>query len=164
MLTNIMPTDPFNGESMGRGDSCRCIRSLAWERCIESNSFLSWQRICLQCRNPPVMQETPGSLPGFIPVSGRCPGEGNGNPLQYPCLENPTDRGAWRATVHAVTRVGHDLATKPPPPPRARASTAKAVGQWAVCMFGGGGVALRPGHARSQMVTKRPSKLSAWFS
>ena len=50
-----------------------------------------------------------------IPGSGRCPGEGNGNPLQYSCLENPMDRGAWWATVHGVTRVGHNLATKPPP-------------------------------------------------
>jgi len=33
------------------------------------------------------------------------------------CLENPMDRGAWQATLHGVTRVGHDLATKPPPPP-----------------------------------------------
>ena len=45
-------------------------------------------------------------------------GEQNGNPLQYSCLENPMDRGAWQATVHGVTRVGHDLATKPPPPPK----------------------------------------------
>ena len=42
-------------------------------------------------------------------------GEGNGNPLQYSFLENPMDRGVWRATVHGITRVGHDLATKPPP-------------------------------------------------
>ena len=42
-------------------------------------------------------------------------GTGNGNPLQYSCLENPMDRGAWQATVHGVVRVGHDLATKPPP-------------------------------------------------
>ena len=40
---------------------------------------------------------------GSIPASGRSPGVGNGNPLQYSCLENPTDRGAWRATVHRVT-------------------------------------------------------------
>ena len=53
--------------------------------------------------------------PGLIPVSGRFPGEGNGNPLQYSCLENPMDRGAWWATIHGVVRVGHDLATKPPP-------------------------------------------------
>jgi len=37
-----------------------------------------------------------------IPGSGRYPGEGNGNPLQYSCLENPMDRGAWWATVHGV--------------------------------------------------------------
>ena len=41
---------------------------------------------------------------GLIPGSGRSPGEGNGNPLQYSCLENPTDRGACQATVHGVTR------------------------------------------------------------
>jgi len=41
---------------------------------------------------------------GSIPGSGRSPGEGNGNPLQYPCLENPMDRGTWWATVHEVTR------------------------------------------------------------
>ena len=50
----------------------------------------------------------------LIPGSGRSPGEGNGNPLQYPCLENPMDRVAWQATVHGVARVRHDLATKPP--------------------------------------------------
>ena len=52
---------------------------------------------------------------GSIPGSGRSPGEGNGNPLQYSCLENPMDRGVWQATTHGVARVGHDLATKPPP-------------------------------------------------
>ena len=41
---------------------------------------------------------------GSIPVSGRSPGEGTGNPLQYFCLENPMDRGTWRATVHGVTK------------------------------------------------------------
>ena len=38
------------------------------------------------------------------PDSGRCPGGGNGDPLQYSCLENPMDRGAWRATVHRVPK------------------------------------------------------------
>ena len=38
-----------------------------------------------------------------IPESGRSPGEGNGNPLQYSCLENPMDGGAWWATVHGIT-------------------------------------------------------------
>ena len=41
---------------------------------------------------------------GLIPESGRSPGEGNGNPLQYSCLENPNDRGAWQATVHGVAK------------------------------------------------------------
>ena len=41
---------------------------------------------------------------GSIPGLGRSPGEGNGNPLQYSCLENPTDRGAWHATVHRVAQ------------------------------------------------------------
>ena len=36
--------------------------------------------------------------------NGRCPGGGHGNPLQYSCLENPMDRGAWRAKVHGVTK------------------------------------------------------------
>ena len=40
---------------------------------------------------------------GSVPGSGRSPGEGNGYPLQYSCLENPLDRGAWRATVHGTT-------------------------------------------------------------
>ena len=47
------------------------------------------------------------------PGLGRSLGEGNGNPLQYSCLENPMDRGAWQATVHGVARVRHDLVTKP---------------------------------------------------
>ena len=41
---------------------------------------------------------------GSIPESGRSPGEGNGNPLQYSSLENPMDRVAWRATVYGVTK------------------------------------------------------------
>ena len=52
--------------------------------------------------------------PGFIHGSGRSPGEGNGNPLQYSCLENPKDRGAWQTTIHGLARVRHDLALKPP--------------------------------------------------
>ena len=41
---------------------------------------------------------------GSIPVLGKFPGEGNGNPLQYSCLGNPMDRGTWWATVHGVTK------------------------------------------------------------
>ena len=41
---------------------------------------------------------------GSIPGSGRSPGEGNGNPLQYSCLENSMDEGAWWGTVHGITK------------------------------------------------------------
>ena len=57
-------------------------------------------------RNPPAKDSNP--------VLGRSPGKGNGNPLQYSWLGNPMDRGTWQATVHGVTRVWHNLVTKPP--------------------------------------------------
>ena len=41
---------------------------------------------------------------GFVPGLGRSPGEGTGNPLQYSCLEKPTNRGAWRTIVHGVAK------------------------------------------------------------
>ena len=62
-----------------------------------------------------VGKETTCSAPGLIPRSRRSPGRGNGNPLQFSCPENPTNRGAWRVTVHRVTRIGRGLMTKSPP-------------------------------------------------
>ena len=50
-------------------------------------------------KNPPVNARDTGSVPGL----GRSLGEGNGNPLQYSCVGDPMDRGAWQATVHRVT-------------------------------------------------------------
>ena len=55
-----------------------------------------------------------------IPRLQRSPGEGKGNPLQYSPLGNPKDKGAWWATVHGVTRVRHNLVTKPLPKRRPR--------------------------------------------
>ena len=66
-------------------------------------------------KNPPANEED-GRDTGAMPGSGRVPGEANGNPRPYSCLENPMDRGAWRAIVYRVTRVGYNLATKLPPP------------------------------------------------
>ena len=59
--------------------------------------------MALVVKNPPANE---GEIkdPGFIPGLGRSPGGGQGNPLQYSCLENPMDRGAWRATDHKVTK------------------------------------------------------------
>ena len=51
-------------------------------------------------KNPPANAGDAGLIPG----RGRSPGEGDGNPLQYYCLENPMDRGAWQATVRRVTK------------------------------------------------------------
>ena len=54
-------------------------------------------------KNPPANVGDAGDV-GSIPGLGRSPGEDNGNPLQYSCLENSMDRGAWRPAVHGVTK------------------------------------------------------------
>ena len=54
-------------------------------------------------KNPPASTGEVGDL-GSIPGLGRFPGEGNGYPLQYSCLETPTGRGAWRATDHQAAK------------------------------------------------------------
>ena len=48
--------------------------------------------------------------PGLIPRLGRLPGEGNGYPLQYSCLENPADRGAWQTTVYGICKESNTAA------------------------------------------------------
>ena len=64
-------------------------------------------QVALVGKNPPDNAGDTDLIPGW----GTSPGEGNGNPLQYSCLENSMDREAWRATVHGVTkRVRHDWA------------------------------------------------------
>jgi len=61
----------------------------------------SWaSQVALVVKNPPANAGDEGSVPGL----GRSPGEGNGYPLQYSCLENSTDRESWQTTVHAVTK------------------------------------------------------------
>ena len=103
-------TSPFLGQIL----SLKCPES-PWAFFF---LYAKWASLLcgLLVKNPSEIQETnshtgdPGSIPGF----GRSPGEGNGNPLQYSCLENLMHWGAWWATVHGVTRVVHDLVTKPP--------------------------------------------------
>ena len=67
-------------------------------------SFLLIRPVGFPCSS--VSQDSACSAgdPGSIPGLGRSPGEGNGNPLQYPYLENLTDRGAWWAAVHGVAK------------------------------------------------------------
>ena len=59
--------------------------------------------VALVVKNQPANAGDTGDV-GSIPGSGRSPGEGNSNPLQNSCLENPTNRGAWQVTVHRVTK------------------------------------------------------------
>ena len=94
------------------------IPSLSTEPCKDEQNHqaqsLKHKLICLPCFKPvyqvslvaqtvkslPAVQQNRGSVPGW----GTSPGEGNGNPLQYSCLENAMDGGAWQGTVHGVAK------------------------------------------------------------
>ena len=95
--------------------------------CLSKNGYFIWFMMefilinLLSCGFPSFYMGFPGGSDskesacnardlGSIPGSERSPGGGNGNPLQYSCLENSMDRGAWKATVHGVTK-RHDWAT-----------------------------------------------------
>ena len=65
----------------------------------------------LVVKNPPANVRDAGLIPG----SGRCPGGGHGNPLQYSCLENAMDRGAWQAAAHRVSMRQTQLSTQTHP-------------------------------------------------
>ena len=69
-------------------------------RISEKYIIISTSWVTQAVKNLPANVGDAGSIPG----SGRSPGEGNGDPLQYSCLENSMDRGAWWATVHGVTK------------------------------------------------------------
>ena len=67
----------------------------------EENRVIGWASLMIQTvKNLPAVRETQVQSLGWEDP----PGEGNGTPLQYSCLENPVDRGAWRAIVHGVTK------------------------------------------------------------
>ena len=71
---------------------CVCVEYIVWA-----------SQVGLVVKNPSANSGDIKDV-GLIPGLGRSPVEGNGNPLQYSCLENPTDRGAWQATVHRVAK------------------------------------------------------------
>ena len=68
--------------------------------CIHTDAKTRAPSVAQMVKHLPAMQETLGLISG----SGRSPGKGNGNPLEYSCLENPMDRGAWWATFHGVAK------------------------------------------------------------
>ena len=85
-----------------------CVSGSCFPGCNLASGLLGWlssKESACQCRR---CERVMGSILG----SGRLPRGGKGNPLQYSCLKNSTNRGAWWATVHGVSRVGHDSATK----------------------------------------------------
>ena len=76
---------------------------------ILSNYIARASQVALVVKNPPASEEGRHKRHGpRIPGSGRSPGEGHGNPLQYSCLENPMDRGVCRLQSIGSHRVGHD--------------------------------------------------------
>ena len=93
------PTPIFlPGESMDRGACWAAVHSVS-----NSRIRLKWP----STTKPHLDQDV-----RLIPQLGKYPGGGHDNPLQYSCLENPMDRGAWWVTVHGSQRVRHDLLTK----------------------------------------------------
>ena len=76
-----------------------------WGRECTGNDYFCMPTYLLGFPSGSVVKDLPANVGhvGLIPGSGRSPGEGNGLPLQYSCLGNPMDRGAWQATVHRVT-------------------------------------------------------------
>ena len=81
-------------------ESLKCI--LIIPRIVYTISKMILSQVVQLVKNLPAMQETWVQSLGLR----RSPGEGNGNPLQYSCLENPIDIGVWQGTVHGVARVG----------------------------------------------------------
>ena len=79
---------------------------ISWDRILESSSFKKQEVPLWGFRGGSDSKESAynaGEL-GLIPGPGRSPGEGNGYPLQYSCLENSMDKGPWRATVHGFAK------------------------------------------------------------
>ena len=81
----------YSAWGLKESDTTERLKNRRTERSFPSGSVV---------KNLPAMWVDLGSVPG----SGRSPGGGNGNPLQYFCLGNPMDRGAWQATVHGVSK------------------------------------------------------------
>ena len=105
------------GKLIGNKTHCLQCRRTRFGPCVRK---IPWRR---ERQPTPVFLVFPGGSDGkefacnegdlySIPGLGRYPGEGNGNPPQYSCLENSMDRGAWQTTVHGVKGVRYDLATK----------------------------------------------------
>ena len=124
----LEPTGYFPGCPVGKTPGFHCgeaqVPSLVWELrfCMPQGTALNTPpppklELILQCFGFPAGLDCKESAcnagdPGLIPGSGRSPGEGHGNPLQYSCLENCMERGAWWFTVHGVEKCWTQLSNK----------------------------------------------------
>ena len=88
----------------GAGPEKKGGREKRKERAISSSFYIGASQVALVVKNPSANVRDAGEARhvGSIPGSERSPGEANGNPLQYSCLENPMDRGTWWALIHGV--------------------------------------------------------------
>jgi len=102
-VTEASPPTPHTPRFLGPFQCGGIVRGVPLR--IFDHQWLHWgaSQVALVVKNLPA-NEGEVKDPGFIPGLGRSPGGGQGNPLRYSCLENPMDRGAWRATVHKVTK------------------------------------------------------------
>ena len=103
------------GESQGRGAWWAAVSGVAQSRTqlkqlSSSSRLLLFSQVVLVNNMPANAGDIRDAL--SIPGSGKSPGKGHGNPLQYFYLENPVDRGDWHASVHGVAKIGHDLVTE----------------------------------------------------
>ena len=121
LYINIFPFSPkvFPGSSAGKESTCNAGAPGSIPGSIRLEKGLATPPVVLGFCRGSVGKESACNAgdPGSIPEWERSAGEGNGNPLQYSCLENP-NRGAWWAMVYVVARVRHDLMTKPPFSPK----------------------------------------------
>ena len=92
----------FNGGKVGREIQID-IYILLYTKLITNKDLLGASQVALMVKNPLANAEDGGDT-SSIPGSGRSPGEGDGIPLQYSCLENSMDRGAWRAIVQRIPK------------------------------------------------------------
>ena len=82
-----------------------CLHQIIYQNELPIHPAFRASQVVLQVQNPPANEGDVRDV-GLIPGLGRVPIGGHGYPLQYSCLENSKDRGAWQATVHRVTKSG----------------------------------------------------------
>ena len=107
LLQRLCIKRPFQGSSSVIRQGVRAHVICGSSSWLGNSRTSQASQVVIVVENPPVNAGDVRDM-GSIPGLGRSSGGGHGNPLQSSCLENPIDRGAWRATVHGVARVEHD--------------------------------------------------------